>query len=167
MLYKISSDDIRKNLDERIREHTSELDALKAIKINTAHKTLTNKCIDGAKIINYLSINKGYAYNYTVKYADGHTKYEYREHGAYTYNDKDGNELGANGILRISRALEPQELAQQVADLIAQRTSELNDYKKEYKNADAIAKKHNALADKINAYNNTVSYATGANIHTR
>lgn len=167
MLHKITGDDIRKNLAERIAEHTAELDALKAIKINTAHKTLTNRCIDGAKIIDYSSINKGYRYNYIVKYADGHTKYEYSEHGAYSYHDKDGNELGANGFLRISRTLEPQELAEQVADLIAQRTNELNNYKKEYKNADAIAKKHNALADKINAYNKTVCYATGAYIHTR
>jgi hypothetical protein len=167
MVYPISGDTIRANLDLRIREHTSELNALKAIKINTAHKTLTNKCISGAQIINYLNINKGYKYNYVIEYADGHTKYEYQEHEAYTYHDKDGNELGTNGILRISRALEPQELAQQVADLIARRTSELNKYKKEYENADAIAKKHNALMLKINAYNDAISYATGANIQTR
>lgn len=164
--YPITKEQIRDNLKARITENEAELKALKGVKIDTKHKTLTNRAIsgEGAQIDNYLSINKALFVSYAVKYADGHTRYMSRDITAYSYYDQAGKEIGSNGIIRISRTITPAELAVIVQDIKDGLASTIGDLKSEYRRADSIAKKHNALVEKINAFNDGLSYASEAKI---
>lgn len=162
----ITADQIRKNLDTRITENEAELQALKGVKIDTKQKTLTNRAVtgEGARIGDYLGINKALYVSYTIKYQDGHTRYASRDITAYSYTDENGQEIGTNGILRISRTITPAELAVILQDVKDGLASTIGDLKSEYRRAESIAKKHNALVEKLNKFNDGVSYASEAQI---
>lgn len=169
MQYPITPEQIRINVQRRINEAEAELQALKGIKINTKLSTLTNRAVtgEGVRIGDYIGINKALYVSY--KYddsADGgsSTRYTSRDITAYTYTNPDGTEIGSEGYTRISRTLTPAELAEVVRDIIEGVALNIGDLRSEYRRAGSIAKKHNALADRINEYNDGVSYASKARI---
>lgn len=163
---KITAEQIRENLQKRIDEVTAELRAVRGITIDTKQKTLTNRAIsgDGAKIDNYLGINKALFVSYLIKYKDGATRYETTTITAYSYTDLDGNEIGTNGIMRISRTITPTELLVIVRDIVESRANTIGELQSEYRRAGAIAKKQNALIDKIDEFNKNLSYASEAQL---
>jgi len=79
--YPITAEQIREKLQTRITENEAELQALKGVKIDTKHKTLSNRAVsgEGARIGNYLDINKALFVSYAIKYQDGHTRYASRD----------------------------------------------------------------------------------------
>ena len=165
MKYPITKEEIRRNLQARIDETAAELAALKGVKIDTTHKTLTNRSIsgEGARIDNYLSIGKALYVSYTVKTAE-HTRYASRDITAYTYNNPDGTEIGSNGFLRISRTMTPTELNDLLQDVKDGLANTIGELKSEYRRADSIARKHNKLVEQINTFNDGLSYAGKAQI---
>jgi hypothetical protein len=169
MYYPIAPEEIRKNLKIEITEKESELQALKGVKINTKHKTLTNAAISGkgARIGDYLSIGKALYVSYVVDHsASGGSgrKYMTRDITAYSYFDEKGHEIGSNGMVRISRTLTPTELFEVLRDVKDSIEMALRGLKSEYRRADSIARKHNTLIQKINEFNDSLSYAGQARI---
>jgi len=161
----ITAEQIREKLGMRIAEHEAELKALKGVKIDTKHKTLTNRAIsgEGARIGDYIGINKALYVSYVVEH--GHScKYMNRDITAYSYYDENGQELGTKDYTRISRTITPAELATVVRDVMDGLASTIGQLKSEYKRADAIAKKHNKLVEQLKAFNDGVSYASEAQI---
>lgn len=163
-MYKITAEQIRQNLDKRLAEDRAELEALKAVKINTKHNKLTNRAIEGATVFNYLDINKAIRISYVVELPDGGRRYMSREVTAYTYTDKNGQEIGTNGILRISRTLEPAELVEQLKDIIESKANHIGELESERRRAETIARQHNALVERIEKFNDGLSYASEARI---
>jgi hypothetical protein len=162
----ITPEQIRNNLQKRITETKAELQALKGVHIDTKHKTLTNRAItgEGARIDDYIGIGKALYVSYVIKYKDGSMRYASRDITAYSYQKEDGSEIGAKDGLRISRTITPAELQvilQDVKDGLASLVGELES---EYRRAASIAKKHNALVDKINEFNKDLSYASEAQL---
>lgn len=160
----ITADQVRDNLQKRITQETAEYIALKNVKLNTKHKTLTNKAIEGATVFNYLDIDKAIRIPYTIKHPDGHIQYASREITAYTYNNPDGSEIGTEGIMRISRTYTPAELAEVLRDVIESKAEFLGTLRSEHKRAESIAKKHNVLVEKLKEFNDSISYASEAQI---
>jgi cell division protein FtsB len=58
----------------------------------------------------------------------------------------------------------PAEVQEQLNNLIEMRASELGEYQSEYRRADSIAKKRNALVEQIAKFNDGLSYAGKAQI---
>lgn len=162
----ITADKIRTNLQERIAEYKAELQALKGVKIDTKHKTLTNRAIsgDGARIGDYIGIGKALYISYKVTRADGGTKYMSRDITAYSYEGLDGKEIGVDGFTRISRTITPAELQAILTSIIEALERNLKELQSEYKRAESIANKHNKLVEQLKAFNNSVSYASEAQI---
>ncbi len=160
----ITADQVRDNLQKRITQETAEYIALKSVKLNTKHKTLTNKAIEGATVFNYLDIDKAIRIPYTIKHPDGHIQYASREITAYTYNNPDGSEIGTEGCIRISRTYTPAELAEVLRDVIESKAEFLGNLQSEHKRAESIAKKHNALVEKLKEFNDSISNASEAQI---
>lgn len=163
---KVTAEQIREKLQARIDETSAELKALQNVKIDTKQKALTNRAIsgEGARIGDYISIGKALYVSYATKYKNGHTRYMSAEITAYSYQDENGQEIGANGISRISRTITPAELETILQGVKDSRAETIKNLKSEYKRADAIAKKHNALVDKIDEFNKGISYASEAQI---
>jgi hypothetical protein len=164
MQYDIKAVDIKNNLQNRIDELQAELAALNGVNVNIKHKKLTNKAIsgNGARIANYGGIDKALYLSYSVKYKNGHSKYEHTSYIVYSYNDEKGDELGSDSCLRISRTITPVELVELLSDIITARLESLTGLELEYKKADSIAKKHNKIVKLINEYNEDLSYASKA-----
>jgi hypothetical protein len=161
--HKTTAEQIRTNLQARIEEMAAELEALKSVTINTKHKTLTNRAVGGGTIINYLNIGKALSVSYAVETAT-RRQYMNRTITAYSYEDEDGRDLGAVNYRRVSRTITPAELADRVAGIIDNLEDALKQLKREYKRADAIARKQNALIDKIKEFNDSISNAGGAQL---
>lgn len=164
MTTTITATEIRKNLDARLAEERAELEALKAVRINTKHNVLTNRAIEGATVFNYLDINKAIRVSYTVQTPEGGKRYMSREITCYSYNHPDGSEIGTNGILRISRTMTPAEVAEQLRDIVESKAEFIGTLESEYNRAEEIAEQRNALAEQINKFNDGVSYASKAQI---
>ena len=164
MTTTITVQEIRKNLDARLAEERAELEALKAVKVNTKHNVLTNRAIEGATVFNYLDINKAIRVSYVVETPEGGRRYCSREITCYSYNHPDGSEIGTNGILRISRTMTPAEVAEQLRDIIEGKAEFIGTLESEHRRAEEIAEQHNALAEQINKFNDGVSYASKAQI---
>lgn len=164
--HKIRAAEIRANLKRRIDQDAAELKALQAVKINTKHKTLTNRAIEGpgARVGDYIGTEKALYIYYTVKYEGGGVESRSSNVTAYTYEDEAGEPLGVDGIIKRSRTLTPRELGEKVGRIIKGKREAIREFKKEYSRADATAKKQNALIDRIDAYNARTSYATKAQI---
>lgn len=165
MKYHIKAEAIRKNLQQRIDNDTAELNALKGVKIDTSHKVLTNRAIsgDGATLRNasysmHDKDDKELSVSYVVKWGESGRKYESRIIVARTFTGT------STGILKDIRLMTPQELADTLQDIIEHLASNIGEFKSEYKRAESIAKKHNALVDKINAFNDGLSYASKAQL---
>ena len=56
--YPTTKDTLEQALAKRINESEAELEALKAVTINTTHKTLTNRAVEHGRIGDYIGINK-------------------------------------------------------------------------------------------------------------
>ena len=167
--HKVTKEAIREKLGMRIAEIEAELKALKGVKINTDHKVLTNRAISGkgARIGDYIGIGKALYVSYTVdqsKYGGSPIKYMSRDITAYSYYDENGKELGSEDCLRISRTITPKELAVIVEDIKDGLASTIGNLKSEYSRAESIARKQNALVDKIDEFNKIVSYESEAQI---
>lgn len=162
--FTITPEQIRTNLNERLAEERAELKALKSVKINTKHNTLTNRAIEGGTVFNYMDINKAVRVAYTIERPDGGKRYTSREITAYTYENPDGSEIGTNGIMRISRTQTPAEFAEVLRGIIESKAEYIGTLEIELQRADAIATEHNALVEQINKFNNGVSYASKAQI---
>lgn len=160
----MTPEQIRNNLAGRLAEERAELEALKAVKLNTKHNVLTNRAIEGATVFNYMDINKAIRVSYTVENENGGRRYCSREITAYTYNNPDGSEIGTNGILRISRTYTLAELAEVLRDIIESKAEFIGTLESEERRADEIAAEHNALVDQVNKFNDGVSYASKAQI---
>lgn len=164
--HKITAEEIRENLQKRITEYKAELQALQGVKIDTKQKTLTNRAIsgDGARIGDYIGINKALYVSYAIKYDDGHTRYASRDITAYSYEDGNGNEIGTNGYMRISRTITPLELLVILQDVKDGLASTIGDLQSEYRHAVTIANKHNKLVEQLKTFNDSVSCASEAQI---
>lgn len=162
----ITKEQIREKLAARIAENEAELKALKGIKIDASHKVLTNRAVSGenARIGDYIGLGKALFVFYSVEYKDGHSRHFTRDITAYSYEDENGQEIGSSGGLRISRTITPAELAVIIQDIKDGLASNITNLKSEYRRADTIAKKHNALVEKIEAFNDGLSYASEAQI---
>lgn len=160
-MHTITKEQLEQALAHRINEAEAELQALKAVAINTNHKTLTNRAVwserDGVsvKIGDYSSIGKAlYVY-----YQAGH-RYQSTDITAYTYNNPDGTEIGVEGFVRISRTLTPAELQKSLDDIIEGRKKSLKGLKADLVNAEKIVSKHNKIANDLTALENSVTWAT-------
>jgi hypothetical protein len=157
----ITANEVRTNLLNRYQETEAEAVALEAVKINTKHKTLTNRAIEGGRIGDYLSFAKALYVSYTVTYQDGSKSYKSLDINAYSYHDENGKELGAEGCIRISRTVTPGELAKTVTELAKSKRETLQDITLELENVPALVKQRNELANTIHEFNEGVSYASG------
>lgn len=166
MKYNIQARDIKKNLADRIATNKAELQALKQVKVNTKHNKLTNRAIENATVFNYIDINKAVRVSFSVEMPDGHTSYKSREITAYSYTDEKGNELGVedNGFTRKSRTITPTEFNIILQDIKDGLASNIGELESEYERAVEITQEHNKLVEQINKFNNSVSYASKAQI---
>lgn len=167
--HPITVDEVRNNVQERIAQTEAELQALKGVTINTKHKTLTNRAIDGpgARIGDYIGIDKAlYVSYYADESATGGSSRHYmsRDITAYTYNNPDGSEIGVDGCMRISRTMTPAELNDVLQSIIAGLANNLTALRREKMRAETIAKQHNRLVDQLKKFNDSVSYASKAQI---
>lgn len=167
-IYHKTTEELLRALNSRIAEHEAEIRALKSVAINGKHKTLTNRAVSSevegvnARIGDYIGINKALFVSYQVKYLDGYTKYESATINAYSYDDEQGNEIGNHGIQRISRVITPVELQAELDKLIAMRKKELVLLKNDAKNAAKLVREFNAIADKVNAFEDKLTWAARA-----
>lgn len=151
----ITRQEVEQTLAKRINEAEAELEALKGVTINTNHKTLTNKAVDGGRIGDYIGIGKALYINY---FAD--RNYKTTDITAYSYTDENGNEIGSEGGLRISRTITPLELRKLLDSVIEERAKSLKALKLDLVNASKIVTKHNKLAEQLEALENSVTWAT-------
>ena len=146
---------LEQKLAARINETEAELEALKAVTINTKHRTLTNRAVTGGRISDYLGIGKALY----ISFYSGH-RFQTIDITAYTYYNPDGTEIGVDGIMRKSRTMTPAELADQVADLIKHREHDLRAYKHDLVNAGEIAEQWEALEQRRRDLLGGVTWAT-------
>lgn len=158
---------IENNITKTMLEVVASLNALKAVQINTKHKTLTNRAIENGVIRDYLNINKCLAFSYSVDYPDGSKRYMTDELPVYSYHDENGKEIGTNGYVRISRTLTPSELAKLVSELIATKEEYIALLQKEYAQAEELASERKAIEEQIEEFNKKVSYASDARLAIR
>ena len=164
MFYPVTADTIRTNLNKAITEERAEVEALKNVKINTKHKTLTNRSIENGRIGDYIGIGKALYVNYTINYPDGHIRYASRDISAYSYVGEDGKEIGTIGFSRISRTITPAELAVIVSEVIENIEKAITNLLDELSRAEEIAAERQKLIDSVNAFNDALSYASEARI---
>lgn len=143
--YPVTKEKLEQELTACINETESELTALKAVKINTKHKTLTNRAVDGGTIGDYIGIGKALYVNYMAD-----RNHRTLDVTAYTYLDENGEELGVDGMLRISRTMTPSELQDTLNLVIESREATLKSLKIDFVKAGRIVEKYNKLASQIN-----------------
>mgnify|MGYP004417317717 CR=1 FL=1 len=156
----ITVSEARNNLMQRFTEVQAEAEALEAVQINVKHKTLTNRAVTGGVIGDYLGINKALYVSYTVTYPDMRVRYQRYELPAYSYSDENGQEIGSNNGLRISRTLTPSELQELVTDVVKKKREYIAELEAEFKQVKELVQERQELAEKIQAYNERVSYAS-------
>lgn len=156
----ITVSEARNNLIQRFTELQAEAEALEAVKINVKHKTLTNRAVTGGRIGDYLGINKALYVSYAVTYPDMRVKYQSFELPAYSYHDENGQEIGTNGVVRISRTLTPSELQELVADVVKKKREYIAELEAEFKQVKELVQERQEILEKIEAFNNKVSYAS-------
>ena len=151
----------RNALMAKFCERKAELEALEKVKINTGHKKLTNRAIEGGTIRDYVGTSKALFVNYMVTYPDMHTRYMSETIDAYSYHDEQGNELGADGFIRKSRTITPTELRAILDEIIASKREHIEKLLKEYKQLGPLVEEREALQAQIDAFNEKVSYDSG------
>ena len=163
MIYNITVIDVQNNILDTINEYTAELKAIQAVKIDTTHKVLTNKCISGSCAIlrnasysMHDKYDKELSVSYTINTRIGSIKYQNRTITARVYTGT------STGILKDIRPMTPVELNDQLTDIKDKLANDIAELNSEYKRASSIVKKHNDLVVKINAFNDCVSYASKA-----
>ena len=143
-----------------MHETRAYIEALEGVKINTAHKTLTNKAVEGGEISDYIGIGKALYVSFSYTRPGGGTAYERRDISAYDYNDENGEALGSEGGLRISRTITPAELAGRVADTIQRARDYLARLEADLHNIVQTHARYNALAIEMNALLDSVEAVT-------
>lgn len=146
---------LQQGLTARINQAEAELAAIKNVKINTAHKKLTNATIENARLADYLNIGKALCISYSI---DG--QYKMLDITAYTYEDENGQEIGSNGCIRISRTVTPTEAQTIINGVILGREKTLESYKLDLVNASKIVTKYNKIAESLADLENSISWAT-------
>lgn len=165
---KITLEELENNLKNRILENQAEVKALRGVSINTSHKTLNNRSVtgEGVRIGDYIGINKALFVSYAVEWPDNRRKYETTTITAYSYEDENGVSLRSvpGSYTRTSRTITPEELRKVVNGVIEARIETIKELKKELKRSRTIVKQQNSLVDKLKAFNDSVSYASQAQI---
>lgn len=159
-IYPAQLEAVKSKIEARIRETRALITALEVVKINTAHKTLTNKAVEGGDIGDYLGIGKALYVSYSYTRLGGGTSYERHNITAYDYNNPDGTPIGTHGIQRISRTVTPAELAERVADAIEQRRDYLGGLEADLYNIEQTHAQYVALATEMNALMDSVEGVT-------
>lgn len=151
----VTTKELQDVLATRINEAEAELEALKAVTINTEHKTLTNKAITGGRIGDYIGIGKALFVSYK-----SYNRYMSTDLLAYSYENPDGTEIGTNGMIRISRTMTPLELKSSLDKFIASREISLKSLKVDLINAAKIVAKYNRLSAQLNELLDGTTWAT-------
>lgn len=157
MAYAKTTENLQHVLAKRINEEEAEIKALEGVKINTKHKALTNRTVEGegARVGDYIGLGKALYVSYR-----SNNKYMSTDLIAYTYNNPDGTEIGSAGGLRTSRTMTPLELQTSLIKMIEGRKASLIELKKDLANAKRIVAKFNKINEQIESFNNSVTWAT-------
>ena len=158
-IYPAQLETIKSKIEERMNETRALITALEGVKINTAHKTLTNKAVEGGKVDDYLGIGKALYVSYSYAH-NGVTAYERHPIAAYDYNNPDGTPIGTDGIQRIIRTITPAELARLVSDAVKQRREYLKKLEADMAGIEQTHARYNALAIEINKLLDSVEGVT-------
>ena len=159
-IYPAQLETVKSKIEERMDETRALITALEGVKINTAHKTLTNKAVEGGEIGDYLGIGKALYVNYSYARLGGGIAYERRTIDAYDYNNPYGTTIGTEGIQRISRTITPAELAGRVSDTVKQRREYLEKLEADMAGIEQTHAHYTALAVEMNALMDSVEGVT-------
>lgn len=146
-------------LAERLADDRAELAALEAVTINTKHKTLTNRAVEGARLGDYIGIGKALYISYYVEQPNGAKHYKSRDVTVYTYQNPDGSEIGTEGISRISRTMTPTEARAELDRVIEQKRESINDIMEDYLQADKLGAKYDKLNGELEQFMDGLSWA--------
>lgn len=147
--YPITKESLEQTLSARINKAESELTALKAVTINTKHKSLTNRTIENGRIGDYIGIGKALYVDYWADH-----RYLTTDITAYVYTGE------VDGYLRVSRTMTPTELRETLDDMITGREASLLELKADLTNAKQIITKYNTLAKQLDDLLDSVTWAT-------
>ena len=159
-IYPAQLETVKSEIEARMDETRALITALEGVKINTAHKTLTNRAVEGGEVGDYLSIGKALFVSFSYARHNGGTAYERHHITAYDYNNPDGAAIGTEGIQRISRTITPAELAESVADTIQQRREYLAKLEADMAGIEQTHARYTALAIEMNALLDSVEGVT-------
>ena len=159
-IYPAQLETVKSKIEARMNETRALITALEGVKINTAHKTLTNKAVEGGEVGDYLGIGKALYVSYSYARHNGGTAYERHEIPAYAYNNPDGTPIGTEGIQRISRTITPAELARLVSDVVKQRREYLEKLESDMAGIEQTHARYTALAVEINELMDSVEGVT-------
>ena len=159
-IYPAQLETVKSKIEARMNETRAIITALEGVKINTAHKTLTNKAVEGGEIGDYLCIGKALYVSFSYTRHNGGTSYERRDISAFDYNNPDGTPIGTEGMQRISRTITPAELAERVADTIQQRREYLEKLEADMAGIEQTHARYTELAIEMNALMDSVEGVT-------
>lgn len=154
----ISEQELRDALTLRLGQIDAELTALKAVTINTDHKTLTNRAIspDTASIRTQsysLTGTKELAVYYSEPTEYGNTR------GTSTTIDASEETGETVNYLKQYRTITPQQLRLKLDAVIDGRQHTRDAVAADLTNVPQIVASHNHLVDMIEAHNNSITYA--------
>ena len=159
-IYPAQLETVKSKIEERMNETRALITALEGVKINTAHKALTNKAVEGGEIGDYLGIGKALFVSFSYTRHNGGTAYERHHITAYSYDTPDGAAIGTEGIQRINRTITPAELAESVADAIQYRREYLEKLEADMAGIEQTHARYTALAIEMNALMDSVEGVT-------
>lgn len=159
-IYPAQLETVKSKIEARMHETRELIAALEGVEINTAHKTLTNKAVEGGDIGDYIGIGKALYVGFSYTRHNGGTAYERHDISAYDYNNPDGTPIGTKNGLRTSRTVTPAELAERVADAIEQRREYLAKLEMDMAHIVQTHARYNALAIEMNALLDSVEGVT-------
>lgn len=159
-IYPGQLETVKSKIEARIHETRALITALEGVKINTAHKTLTNRAVEGGEIGDYIGIGKALYVSFSYTRRNGSTAYDRHNISAYSYDNPDGTAIGTEGMQRISRTITPAELAGQVADAVQQRRDYLAKLEMDLAHIVQTHARYTALAIEMNALLDSVEGVT-------
>ena len=159
-IYPAQLETVKSKIEERINETRALITALEGVKINTAHKTLTNRAVEGGEVGDYLGIGKVLFVSYSYARHNGDTAYKRHHITAYDYNNPDSTPIGTEGIQRMSRTITPAELAESVSDAIQQRREYLEKLEADMAGIEQTHARYTELAVEMNALMGNVEGVT-------
>lgn len=138
----IAPDEIEQELTDEIERVNALLEELKLIKVNTSHSKLTNRALEGAKLINNIYANELWDKEIIVFYRSGT-----RVHGEH---------IRAYTIEGERRLLTPLELQNEIERIYDRNAIYVNELISARLNVQELASEHNRLVDLIDAHNDKV-----------